>query len=725
MLMQVEFYKKYEDLKLIVQKKRKKFDLNAIEKAYKLACKSHKSQKRYSGIPYIYHPISVAYILAELDMDTDSIVAALLHDVVEDTNITISYLSKEFGKNISSLVDSITKLGKIPLSTKEERQAENLRKMLIAMAQDVRVIIIKLVDRLHNMRTIDCMPAQHRRDKSLETMEIYAPIAHRLGMKAVQEELEDISIKLLDPIACEKIEQNLKITRDSKDKILKEIKNKILNHLKKDIPDAHVEARAKSIWSIYRKIFVLEHQMEEIYDMFAIRIIVATVKECYNILGIIHNMFTPLTNRFKDYISTPKPNFYQSLHTTVIDTNAIPFEVQIRTWDMHYTSEYGVAAHWKYKSGISTKDSFESRLSWLRRMIENQIDNHSAGDLIRDIKTDLASEEIYAFTPQGDLISLPVGATAIDFAYSIHSEIGNKMIGAKVDKRMVPISTKIKNGQIVEIIKSKDPSKGPNRNWLKVVRTIEARNRIRNWLKKEKKEENILEGRKIVEREILSKIKLEKEEIEPFLKTVSKKQKCDSLEKFFELIGYSGINLKKFMPKIKEECLKFKSLNEPENTTKNLSNSNKKNFKKNVIVDGLVNRVVTLAKCCNPIPGDDICALITKGFNAAVHKQSCIKVPQLDGENHSRWVNAHWRTNLKCTFNSKLELMVVNKEGVLADITLKLSLMNIFIDSLNTRSIENNLCLIVCTIIVKNLDHLNAIIIAIKQIKDVLSVQRA
>jgi GTP pyrophosphokinase len=722
---QVKFYKKYEDLRTLILKKREKFDIEAIDKAYELARKSHEFQKRYSGISYVYHPVSVAYILAELGMDTESIVAALLHDVVEDTNVTLNFLSKEFGANIASLVDSITKLGKIPLSTKEERQAENLRKMLIAMARDIRVIVIKLVDRLHNMRTIDCMPPQHRRDKSLETMEIYAPIAHRLGMKTIQEELEDISIRILDPIACEKIEQSLKTTQISKDKIIKGIRDKILDELTRDIPDVRVEGRAKSIWGIYRKVFMLGHQIEEIYDMFAIRIIVDTVKECYNVLGVIHNMFTALTNRFKDYISTPKPNFYQSLHTTVVDANAVPFEVQIRTWDMHYTSEYGVAAHWKYKSGIAeSKDSFEERLSWLRRMIENQISSSSAGDLIGDIKTDLASEEIYAFTPRGDLINLPLGATVIDFAYFVDSEMGNKMIGAKIDNRMVPIGTRIKNGQIVEIIKSKDPLKGPSRNWLRVVRTIEARNSISNWLKKEKKQENILEGKKVVEREILRKIKLEKEEVEPFLKRVIKRQKYDSLEKFFELVGYGGIALKNLMPEIEEAYLEFKNSKEPELAHKNLTGVNRKVLKKIVNIDGISNCTASLAKCCSPLPGDSICALITKGFVASVHRQSCVKVPQLDSEDYNRWMNAHWCSDLKTNFSSKLELIVSNRSGILADVTLKFSLMNIPIDSLNTRNIENNLRLITCIILVKNLEHLNTIITAIKKIEGVLTVGR-
>ena len=484
----------YEELKALLLASDRDFDMEKIDKAYQFALESHGDQKRRSGVPYILHPVSVAYILVELGMDTESIVASLLHDVVEDTPVGLEEIKKLFGIEVANLTDGVTKLGRIPYSSREEQQAENLRKMLIAMADDIRVIIIKLADRLHNMRTIEFMPDQKRRDKALETMEVYAPIAHRLGIRALKEEMEDISLRYLDPIGYHEIESALAMKSGEREEFINKIKKQIYDRVSSVIPNVHLEGRVKSINGIYRKVFVQGKSMEEIYDIYAVRVIVDSLNDCYNVLGMIHDMYRPIPNRFKDYISTPKPNLYQSLHTTVLGKEGVPFEVQIRTWEMHHTAEYGIAAHWKYKLGLTKSDSFEQRLMWVRQMLENQQDTVDSTELVRTIKTDLAPEEVFVFTPKGDVISLPIGSTVIDFAYAIHSAVGNRMIGAKVDGRIVPIDYKVKTGEIIDVLTTKEESHGPSRDWLKIVKTSEARNKIRQWFKKEKREENIIEG---------------------------------------------------------------------------------------------------------------------------------------------------------------------------------------------------------------------------------------
>ena len=446
-------YYEIQDLLDLLDRSGKPHDKNSIINAYDLANAAHKGQCRVSGEPYISHPIAVAMILADLGMDDECIQAALLHDVVEDTEIPLEQISRQFGSDVALLVNGVTKLGQISYQTsREERQAENVRKMLLAMAQDVRVIIIKLADRLHNMRTIEVMPEQKRRDKALETMEVYAPLAHRLGIRAVKEELEDRSLRYLDPVAYREIERMLALKQVDRQNFLEKIKQKIRERLSSEYSEIHIDGRVKSVYGIYRKMYMQGRAFEEIFDIYAVRIIVDSVMDCYNVLGIIHDLFQPIPNRFKDYISTPKPNMYQSLHTTVIDKEAIPFEVQIRTWDMHHTAEYGIAAHWKYKAGISGKDKLEERLAWIRQLIENQKEADDVEDIVHSIKSDLAPEEVYVFTPKGRVISLPVGSTVIDFAYAIHTEVGNRMVGAKVDGRMVALDTKVHTGQIIEII---------------------------------------------------------------------------------------------------------------------------------------------------------------------------------------------------------------------------------------------------------------------------------
>jgi guanosine-3',5'-bis(diphosphate) 3'-pyrophosphohydrolase len=719
--------KSYDELLVLLQASDRDFDMGLIDQAYQLALESHGEQKRVSGIPYIVHPISVAYILVELGMDTACVVAALLHDVVEDTDVELSEIKKRFGDEVASLTDGVTKLGRIPYSSREEQQAENLRKMLIAMADDIRVIIIKLADRLHNMRTIDVMPEQKQRDKALENMEVYAPIAHRLGIRAVKEELEDLSLRYLDPIAYQEIENALALKAADRENFINTIKSRIFERVSGLIPNVYLEGRVKSINGIYRKVFIQGKSMEEIYDIYAVRVIVDTVNDCYNVLGIIHDMFRPIPNRFKDYISTPKPNLYQSLHTTVICKEGIPFEVQIRTWEMHHTAEYGIAAHWKYKLGLSKTDSFEQRLVWIRQMLENQRDNEDATDLVRTIKSDLAPEEVFVFTPKGDVISLPVGSTVIDFAYAIHSAVGNRMIGAKVDRRIVPIDYKVKTGEIVEVLTTKEAGRGPSRDWLKIVKTSEARNKIRQWFKKEKRDENVQEGRAELEREFRRNgIEFQDDEMQEFLEAISRRQHCNTIEDLYAAIGYGGVQLWRIMPRIKEEYNKLKKpVHEiPEGI---LTAAQPTKASSGVVIDGIDNCLIKFSKCCNPLPGDQIIGFITRGYGVSIHKRSCTNVPAKleDAPEPERWISAHWAGNVQENFKSTLEVVAENRTGLLADLTIQLSNMHIFIHSLNSRETKDNTAIIYATITVNDLDHLKTVITKLSNINGVIRVGRS
>lgn len=726
------FYNDYEQLKEDMSACNKNFDLELIDKAYNLALDAHGNQRRISGIPYILHPTSVACILVELGMDTQSIVAALLHDVVEDTAYTVSDIEKMFGKEIANLVDGVTKLGKIPYSSQEEQQAENLRKMLIAMAEDIRVIIIKLADRLHNMRTIECMEPQKRRDKARENMEVYAPIAHRLGIRTIKEELEDLSLKYLDPVAYKEIENELELGKDDREHLLAIIKRRIEQKLSPIIPDLHLEGRVKSINGIYRKVFIKNRLMEEIYDIYAVRVIVNTVTDCYNILGIIHEAFRPIPNRFKDYISTPKPNMYQSLHTTVIGKEGIPFEVQIRTWEMHHMAEYGIAAHWKYKLGLkSKKDSLDESLAWIRNMLENQNENSDAGDIIRMIKSDLVPEEVFILTPRGGVINLPMGATVIDFAYAIHTEVGNHMIGAKVDKRIVPIDYKVKTGQIVEILTTKERSRGPSRDWLKIVKTSEARSKIRQWFKRERREENLAQGKIEIEREFdRLGIRLNEAQMKDFLMSIAKTHRCETIDKFYETIGYGGILLSRIMPRIKDEYNKLKQKNEPlaENfMAKKEAHVEKKPGVKGVIIDGIENCLVKFSKCCNPIPGDKIIGFITRGYGVSLHKRNCKNVPSdiKKSPEPNRWVHAYWANSAKEEFNCDIKIITLDKASIIAEITMQFSYMHVEIQSFNLNKSKDGKSQIYMSILVKNMEHLKSVMSKISKINGVISVDRA
>jgi guanosine-3',5'-bis(diphosphate) 3'-pyrophosphohydrolase len=719
--------KTIEELKSLIDKSGKPYDMAVIEKAIDIAVNAHEGQKRSSGEDYVCHPLNVAAILVELGMDNETIVAAILHDVVEDTQISLDEIVKDFGKDVASLVDGVTKLGKFPFTTKEERQAENVRKMLLAMAQDIRVIIIKLADRLHNMRTIESMPEQKRRDKAKETMDIFAPLAHRLGIQALKEELEDLSLRFLDPVAYREIEEALALRESDRNAFIESIKQRIIETLETVPIKCHVYGRIKSITGIYRKMYIQNRSFDEIYDIYAVRIIVDTVNDCYNVLGTIHDMFRPIPNRFKDYISTPKANMYQSLHTTVISKEKIPFEVQIRTWEMHYTAEYGIAAHWKYKLGIHRKDKLEERLAWIRQFIENQKDVDDAEDIINTIKTDLSSDDVFVFTPKGDVITLPVGATVIDFAYAIHSEVGNRMVGAKVDGRIVPIEYEVKTGEIVEILTSSGQGRGPSRDWLNIVKTGEARNKIRTWFKKERREENIERGRGELERELSrNNIRLPEDKMKEFLMSQAKRQHCDTLDDFYASIGYGGIILSRIMARIKDDYLKLvKAENiQPETIT---PPARARQSRGGVIIQNMDNCLVKFARCCNPVPGDEIIGFITRGYGVSIHKTDCINVPKdvNTAPEPERWISVRWEENIRDEYRATLTIEAQNRNSLLADITTQLASMNVMIHAISAKESQQNTVFMNVTVGVNSLEHLQSVISRLARVSGIHKITRS
>ena len=724
-------YQDFDELLYLMDKSSVKYNKRKIKKAYEFANIAHGDQRRVSGVPFILHPTSVACILAEMGMDTDSIVAVLLHDTVEDTDTTLQDVEDNFGEDVAKLVDGLTKISKIKYTDREEQQAENVRKMLIAMSNDIRVIIVKLADRLHNMRTIECVNEQKRRDKALECMEVYAPIAHRLGMKAIKEELEDLSMRYLDPVAYEEIEKELRMFEDERNSFIEEIKKKILDKIGNSIPHVTISGRVKSIVSIYRKTIMQGREMNQIFDVFAVRVIVNTVADCYNVLGVVHDIFTPLPNRFKDYISTPKSNMYQSLHTTVFDKKSIPFEVQIRTYEMHQTAEYGIAAHWKYKLKMKggKGDSLDENLAWIRKTLEVQNEADDATDIVKTIKYDLSSNEVYVFTPKGDVIQLPYGATVIDMAYAIHSGVGNRMIGAKANNRIVPIDYQVKNGDIIEILTQKEGSGGPKRDWLKIVKTNSARTKIRQWFKKERREENIIEGRLQFDHELKKAgMQFAEQDLDECMQPIYQRHYCSSLDDFYASIGYGGIQLWKIMPRVKEIYSK-KYKKSPEDTqpiTEERLPKRKRKVGSGVIVEGVDDCLIKFSRCCNPLPGDDIIGYITRGFGVSVHKRDCTNVPENlhECEEPERWVTAHWEDEIHESFLSTLEIICNDRTGFLADVTKELSNMRIFITMLNSRELKDNHAMVTVTIEINNMDHLRSVMSHLAQINGIVSIKR-
>lgn len=705
-------------------------DIQKITNAYKLADLAHSGQKRRSGEPYIIHPVAVAQILADMGMDADSVCAALLHDVVEDTEYTSEQIKQMFGETIEHLVDGVTKLGQISVNTSaEEQQNENVRKMFLAMSKDIRVIIIKLADRVHNMRTLRFMPEEKRRYKARETLEIYAPLAHRLGIRAFKEELEDLAISYLDPVAYKEIEETLEAQVESKHEFLDNVKKQISDRVHKDVKNAYISGRIKSVHGIYRKTYMQSRTMAEIYDIYAVRIIVDSIFECYFCLGIIHDMFNPIPGRFKDYISTPKPNMYQSLHTTVIGKEGIPFEVQIRTWEMHHTAEYGIAAHWKYKQGISGKVKFEERLAWIRQLLENQQESDDVEEIVNVIKNDFVSEEVFAFTPKGDVLSLPVGSTIVDFAYAIHSAVGNKMIGAKVDGRIKTLDHQISNGEIIEILTASNP-KGPSRDWLKIAKTSSARSKIKSWFKKEKREENIAEGKNEVEREFKRNgITLPDKQMLEFLNKIAERQKLKDAEDLFAAIGYGGISLTKILPRIKDEYLKLVKETEPQKEIVKPSTTEKKYTKspEGIVIEGIDNCLIKFSRCCDPLPGDEIIGFITRGHGVSIHTRNCTNVPKNieDSPEPMRWIKASWDTKVDSSYRATLAVTCLDKVGMLAEVSGQLANLHVMIHSIFTKESKDKRTVMYITITVNGAEHLNSVKEKLKKIKGVLSVERS
>ena len=681
----------YENLEKTVRGYNPAADFQHIRAAFEFAAEAHKDQKRKSGEPYIIHPLAVAQIVAEeLRLDSESIEAALLHDVIEDTAATHEQVSKLFSPTIADLVEGVSKLTRIQYATKEDEQMENLRKMLIAMSKDIRVILIKISDRLHNMRTMEYQSPAKQKQKSLETMEIYAPIAHRLGMQRIKWELEDLSLKYLDPVGFEEINSSLQLKTKEYDAFMKKTQDQIDKRLQEMRIPHTVYGRMKHPYSIYRKMFSQNKQLDEIFDLFAFRVIVGSVGDCYNVLGVIHELYKPILGRFKDYIGTPKPNGYQSLHTTVIGSEGIPFEVQIRTWEMHHMAEYGVAAHWKYKQGMGNKKlGTEETFAWVRRLLENQQDTE-AEEYIRTLKVDLFADEVFVFTPNADVINLPAGATPIDFAYAIHSAVGNSMTGAKVNGRIVGFDYQLKSGEIVEVITSKN-AKGPSRDWMKLAKSNQARTKIRQWFKREKREENVAHGRAMFEGEIkrlgLTIAMLTAEHMLPH---ILEKVRFNSLEEMYAAIGYGGASAQKCANRAREELVHQdrqqaerlaaeraeKEAEEKAEAPSALDAGvaragNKKRSVSGVIVSGMTECMVKFAKCCTPVPGDPIVGFITRGYGVSVHRSDCpnaVAGAQRPGEK-DRWIKVSWDPDSLNTYKTSLDLIAKDRPGLAMDVT--------------------------------------------------------
>ncbi len=706
------------------------YDTATIEKAFNIAKAAHEGQFRLSGEEYYWHPLKVAEIVISLGMDSESVEAALLHDAVEDTPMTTDDVRREFGESVALLVEGVTKLGKVDTASREEQQAENVRKMLIAMAEDIRVIIIKLADRLHNMRTMQAQSPRKQLEKSLETLEIYAPIAHRLGIRAVKEELEDLAIFYLDNVAYKDIENQLEKSKEYRETFIKKIKARIGERLGDSIPNLSIEGRVKSIHGIYRKMYMQNKQFEEIYDVYAVRVIVNTVTDCYNVLGLVHEMFRPIPGRFKDYISTPKSNLYQSLHTTVISRERLPFEVQIRTWDMHHTAEYGIAAHWKYKSGISGSDErFEERLTWIRQLLESQTDVDDVSEIVRTIKTDLAPEDVFGVTPKGDVISLPVGSTVIDFAYAIHSAVGNRMVGAKVDGRIVPLDYQISTGDVIEIITTAQTDRGPSRDWLKIVKTSEARAKIRSWFKREKRPENIETGRNEVERSLRqASIRLSEQDYNELMHDLAERYQCPTVDDFYAKIGYGGLIFSNLVSSIKDKFRQKAAQAARENDIQSMIKpGNESASPDGIIVEGIDNCLVKLSRCCSPLPGDSIIGFITRGHGVSVHKRECTNVPKdiTNCAEPGRWIPARWSVKSSSSFNANLQILAFDRDGLLVEVSTAVMNMRIKMTALTARQTKDGNCAIDLTVCVEGVEHLKSVINRLSAISDVYSVERS
>lgn len=716
------------------------YNIEKITKAYEYACQMHDGQFRQSGEPYITHPLAVAKIVATLGLDSDSICAALLHDTVEDCadKTSLKELQKRFGVDVALLVDGLTKIVTLQTENKEEAHIETLRKMLLAMSKDIRVIFIKLCDRLHNMRTLDAKPPEKQRITALETMHVYAPLAHRLGMQRIKQELENLSLKYLDPYGYAEVKADVERRYGEHMDFVEQIRTEVDQKMRENKIHFTLEGRIKSVYSIYRKMYTQNKSFDEIYDFYALRIIVETELECYTALGIIHEMYKSIPGRFKDYISTPKPNMYRSLHTTVIGRYGIPFEVQIRTREMHRIAEYGIAAHWKYKSGAQSKEDMDKRLEWVSRLIENEGETKDPDEFMNAFKTDVFQDETFVFTPKGDLITLPQGATVIDFAYAIHSAVGNKMVGAKINGMIVPIDRVPQNGEIVEILTS-GSSKGPSRDWLNIVTTSEARNKIRQWFKKEKRSDNIAVGKSAIELEFkkYGRPSTEAQRTE-IVTALAQRVGFASADDLYNTIGYGGISVSKIALRLREE---FDKVIRPESLEPTVvpteadqirvaQKPRKLRQDSGIVVDGEYGCQVKFAKCCNPLPGDRVIGFITKGFGISIHKVDCpnVETGMKKPEYRDRWVEAHWDMAGKASsagvYEAHVQVFAYSSLTILADITMALADMKVLLLQINTQKKSDGQIIINLKISCKNVDHYHSIVSRLKSLNDVIDVTR-
>lgn len=720
-----------EIIKMVLQYS-KNANTDMIYVAYLLAKKAHENQFRKSGDAYIVHPVAIAYIAAELSLDATAITACLLHDVVEDTPYTLDDIKGFFGEQVASLVDGVTKLAKLKYSTLEEQQVENLRKMFLAMAKDIRVIMIKLIDRLHNMRTLKFMRPERQLEIARETLEVYAPLAHRLGMAKLKIELEDLSLKYLDPIAYEEIRENISQKKGEREKYIADIIEKLRSQLQSLNIKGEITGRAKHFYSIFRKMYTQNKTLDELYDLFAVRVIVDSVSDCYAVLGMVHELYTPVPMRVKDYIAMPKPNMYQSLHTTVIGPNGTPLEIQIRTKEMHKIAEEGIAAHWKYKEGISGSTDMDSGLEWVRQLLETQTDTLDTDDFFNTLKIDLFADEVFVFTPQGKVICLPANSTVIDFAFAIHSQVGYKMSGAKVNGKIVPNNYILKNGEIIEILTTN--THGPSRDWLKIVRTNQAKNKINQWFKKQNRDDNILRGKDMLEKELKrlghTHAQLFRDE---WVENLLRRYGLASIDDLYASLGYGGLTPQKVIIRLRDDWLREqKSLQPPENIIQDIKEPQntpqvrkKKNLNKGIVVKGIDNCLVNLAGCCNPVPGDPIIGFITKGRGVSVHRTDCpnIRYDNLSDEDKYRLIEVSWGES-KTNYLTNIQIETPDRPGILMEVLSILAEMGILCKSVNTLVNKKNILFLQIGIEIKDTGDLTKLYKKIKQLPDIINISR-
>ena len=728
---------RYEALEASIRTYNPNADFDKIRRAFAYARDKHIHQRRKDGSPYITHPLAVAQVVSDMHLDSESIMAALLHDCIEDTDATHEEIAKLFSPAVAELVEGVTKLTRVQYVSKEEEQMENLRKMLMAMSKDIRVILVKIADRLHNMRTMDYQTAEKQKQKSLETMEIYAPLAHRLGMQKVKWELEDRSLRYLDPVGYRDINDRLEVHRAEHEAFMAHIQSQIEERLKEIQEDyTKVYGRIKHTYSIYRKMYSQGKTLEQIYDLFAFRVIVKTIPDCYNVLGVMHDLYKPVLGRFKDYIGTPKPNMYQSLHTTVIGDEGIPFEVQIRTEEMHQIAEYGIAAHWKYKQngqGAGSEHTYE----WVRKLLENQ-ESSDAEEFIHNLKVDMFADEVFVFTPSGDVVNLPAGATPIDFAYSIHSAVGNSMVSCKVNNRIVTFDYPLQNGDIVEVVTSK-AAHGPSRDWMNIAKSSEARNKIRQWFKKEKREENVARGKLSFDSE-LKHAGLTLSEITTWenLPAVLKKMSYGSIDDLYAAIGYGGLSSLKAVNRIRDELWRERRTAQAAQKAaemEELSRSAaaptpappvKRHSENGVIVEGLGNCLVKFAKCCAPVPGDPIVGFVTRGYGVSVHRADCpnARHNSKDPEEAARWVKVAWGSDTRESYQTSLELVSKDRDGLVLDISAMLSTAKVRVLTFSSRGMPDGFAITSIVLEVTGSEQLELLMKKLKGIQGVMDVKR-